>query len=275
MRSIILGCVLLFVGLAYCQTNIQVRSIAGGVDAGGGNADIAEFYTIARTVAIHYKDVYSRTSLGVKSAELTNLVKKMTVEEVDKKLYLASKLVEAINYPSDMKIEFNSEEWKAKDNFKKVQLVIHEMLGLLKVPDVNYKVSLDIMSEMYSAGLNFYNGFDKILKFNRPFELKKVECKVFRGYFNHEPFKIFTLSPVNAGFGETIHLTKDVIVEVYFGYGPRVQNRIDLYTKRLPSDPLEARGHKMLASTWVNFIGDSVDMKLESSGFTVCCESID
>lgn len=273
MKSIVLIAISLFVGLAFCQTNVQTRSIAGGVDAGGGNADVAEFYTIARSISIHYQDTGSRTSLSMKSMLLVDLVKSMKVEEVTHKLYLNNQYVEAINYPTENKIQFDASAWREKDNFKKTQLVIHELLGLLRVPDLNYKLSLEILSEMYSDGLDFNKGLEQLLKYNRPFKLKMVECKIYKNYV-YVPFKTFKLTECAGGLCERVLILKNIYVEVFFGYGPRVQNRIDVYTKLSPNAPItEAIGGKKIATTMSNYIGDTIDLHLETGNLKISCES--
>lgn len=247
------------------------KIFVGGVDAGGGNLDVAEFYLIARAVAANYLSYSSTTDLDGKGQQFAPLVRKLTVEESKEDLFNKGQLVDAINYPTDNKIVFNSKSWTQRTLLKKVELVVHELLGLLKIPDPSYLLSWNLVLELQSyQPIIFQGGLEKFLELSRVFKLSKVTCKAYRGYA-HEPTKIFDLETENAGLGARVNLSKTVYVEVHFGYAPKPQIVIDLATRWKPTDPEEAIGGKRLASLTVNVIGDAVDANLQTPQWQIDC----
>jgi len=125
---------------------IVVNSIfEGGVDAGGGDQIAAEFIQKARSVlAIFQKTEISKSFPEVSTIELENAVQSVRIISSDKELILEGVRVDAINRPSKNTIEIDRERWLeyfSNNSIKTLSLVFHEYLGIMRVPDVNYRLS--------------------------------------------------------------------------------------------------------------------------------------
>jgi len=238
----------------------------GGSDGGGGNGEIAEFYTLVRLMAVAYKVVHSRTALGSRSTQIEPLYKKLKVEQTKEDLLLKGARVEAINYPSQGLIVFNSVAWGMKSQEEKLQLVVHEVLGLLKVDDPKYEVSSAILLEMRDEDL----GKD-VLRASQPLRLSSVNCRVFRNFVFHTPYKTFSLENMGKnGLSSKIYLTDKIFVEVSLSTGPRINNEIGIYSTPTETDSIESIG-RTIAATSINFFGDPVDIKLKTPEWLISC----
>ena len=121
---------------------------AAGRESGGGSADTAEFEQIAKALARAFSSQKPKTVFGVTGETLTSITREMRVEAVAKTLQKNGAEVQALNYPSERRIEFNVDSWREIRFEKKVLLVIHEILGLLRQDDEGYTVSSRILSEL-------------------------------------------------------------------------------------------------------------------------------
>lgn len=285
MKTLIIIVHIFFGVLAHCKTlghehgghalSSMRRPVVqlGGVDAGGGNSDVAEFYLIARAVASYYLSFNSYTELGERSSKLANVVRKLEVVGQEKQLQLGNQVVEAINYPDLQQVDLHLKSWNQRTLIKKIELVVHELLGLLRIPDPQFVLSWSIVLELQTYQPFMFGGdLAKIVQINHALRLTKVTCKIFRvPSVDHEPVKIFELQPVNSGLAETAGFGKGLIADVFFGYAPRPQIRMDIYTQRRPSDPPEAIGGKILASSVINVLGDALDASIQIPMWSVEC----
>ncbi|MGZ3696059.1 MAG: hypothetical protein ACXWQO_18555, partial [Bdellovibrionota bacterium] len=108
---------------------------------GGGNATVAEFYLYIRSFAAiaqkHPKEVSGLISVE----KLATVASSVLVEAKPSPLLLNGNKVDAINFPSQNKIQVDDTTWSARGIHDKYQIVVHELLGLLSVADPGFQVS--------------------------------------------------------------------------------------------------------------------------------------
>lgn len=109
---------------------------AGPGHGGGGSSEDAEFYKMARYFSAQITEMGDFFKNDIPSDKLSRIVQRMRVKSSPEKLTLRGASVEAINYPEALKVIFSELDWNKKTPKKKYQLVIHELLGLLEIPDV-------------------------------------------------------------------------------------------------------------------------------------------
>lgn len=133
-----------------------------GRESGGGDAYAIEFVTIAEQLSSFLKT--SPTS-KINVEDLNKAIEKTTVESTAKELVLDGKTKDAINYPGEMKIVFNRKRWDAITSDAKPVLVLHEYLGILRIPDVGYIVSREVLGALpSSADERFQEGALSVVK---------------------------------------------------------------------------------------------------------------
>ncbi len=247
-------------------------SANAGNEGGGGNTSVAEFYQVARAVAVHVR--YERDTLyGVSGAQLIAYVGQIKVESSKKSLSLRGKKVEAINYPDEKRIELDTKAWNSLSTRRKVLLVIHELLGLLKKPDPNYEVSSKILSDIQNQSRDWASSFDLILSVSQSFSSQSIVCKIFdNDDMTHEPVVQFKLKPIAGGVGEIYQIGDDYKFDVSVS---NTQASIDVYPpcskKTVCSD--EAIGGKRIAYALVNYMGEFKDIDLELPKYNISCSA--
>src|SRR5690606_13415200 len=90
---------------------------------------------------------------GITDVNIDNLNKSILttkVESTNKELMLDGKPKDAINYPNEKEIEFNRARWDAMTSKSRAILVLHEYLGILRIPDIGYSVSLSALKNYKS-----------------------------------------------------------------------------------------------------------------------------
>lgn len=114
---------------------------------GGGNMEVAAFYSKAqgmlKSLLPHSPLTLANTTLDIQSL----IIKMATikVESVQKQLKIDGAIVDAINYPDKNRIQFNNKSWLTMTNTEQAHLVMHELLGVARIADPNYKVSLAVI----------------------------------------------------------------------------------------------------------------------------------
>lgn len=117
----------------------QLNAFAGPITSGGGDGYAAEFTKFAYAIVGILKNspsTFISPSLLKNAIENTRVITK-------ERLIWQNEEVGAINYPSTNKIELSREHWRILqgDNLKKLVLVFHEYLGILKIDDSRYQIS--------------------------------------------------------------------------------------------------------------------------------------
>jgi hypothetical protein len=136
---------LLLLTLTACtHATPTTRTPAGTAISGGGNGDVAEFFRLAKL--FHYSVVKARMKLDqpvIDHDRFNAVMAALVIEGTSIPLFTqeVGAEVEALNYPSLGKIQFQRQAWERKAKLDKYRLVVHEMLGLLQIPDPQYSVS--------------------------------------------------------------------------------------------------------------------------------------
>ncbi|MNJ96831.1 hypothetical protein D3C87_145640 [compost metagenome] len=113
-----------------------------GRESGGGDAYALEFVEVAQQVSQHLKSAPGRQ---IDITALDEAIANTTVESTDQKLFLNNLPKDAINYPGEKKIVFNRQRWNQADVDTKPALVLHEYLGIMRVSDIGYAVSKQVL----------------------------------------------------------------------------------------------------------------------------------
>jgi hypothetical protein len=132
--------------------DIKVYSQAhdGGVNSGGGNGQVADFYDrslqIASQILALSPEVLRQQNIN--PTRLSKIAQELKIEATSRNLFWNEASVEALNFPDKIKILFNSPAWEKKTSLEKNQLIVHEFLGLLELPDHQFKVSAIVASQI-------------------------------------------------------------------------------------------------------------------------------
>ncbi len=99
---------------------------------GGGNGFVAEFRRLGEQAGQAFFE-HQSIDLSGRSFDhrvFRSAIKAVALEPTRRKLVLKGQRVSAINYPALNKVIFNVADWAKLDRDAKMQLVIHELLGL-------------------------------------------------------------------------------------------------------------------------------------------------
>ena len=123
-------------------TLFAATSFAGAKDGGGGGSPEALFHDMARKfeIAVAELQISEFKSPGAQ-ARLKQVVDGIRLVPSNVPLELAGEPKDAINYPDTLVVEFYVGGWKTLPRAEQYRLVIHELLGLMRIPDPGYRVS--------------------------------------------------------------------------------------------------------------------------------------
>jgi hypothetical protein len=138
MKAKILALGLLFIsGTAFSD---------GGNSVGnGGDGYAIAFVQTGRNVLKLVEAKSEAERYGVSPALLESAVEKIHVESVSGPLFKAAEQVDALNFPDEGKIIFSRTGWDAMSDGRKKVLVLHEYLGILRMNDSSYQISLKVL----------------------------------------------------------------------------------------------------------------------------------
>ncbi len=128
---------------------IFASAVQAGRESGGGNTAAAEFYQLGHRTLVALTQANPIVILERTTINLNDLLKALEtskIEFVNENLSLNGVSVQAINYPDQKKILVSQNAWNGLSPSQKRQLIIHEVLGLLNIEDIHYKVSQTICS---------------------------------------------------------------------------------------------------------------------------------
>ena len=138
---------------------IANASFAGTeISGGGGNGAVAEFKNIgmkALTVLANRADT-QKVMLDFNAMKALSVFKNTDVQITKKDLTLSGVDVAAINYPDSNQIIFEIASWDKLSDVSKIQLVIHEIIGLTHrnvLDDSNYEASRALTSLVLRSGV--------------------------------------------------------------------------------------------------------------------------
>jgi hypothetical protein len=151
------------IGLFFIQS---LASATGGVTSNGGDSIAAEFTKIARQIT---QVLRTHDNLPVSADAFEEAVARTWVVS-KKNTFLHGIEMEAINYPTERRIEINRSRWlENKDSMKyRYVLVTHEYLGILGIDDSRYQISEKLFEipgvARYTIRCNAFE--DKVFNFN-------------------------------------------------------------------------------------------------------------
>jgi hypothetical protein len=115
----------------------------------GGDVHALEFVTTAQQV-LSYLQKFKFEGLDTKA--LGQAIDSAKVESTEEPLKLNGMDKDAINYPTENRIVFNSKRWGSLATNERLALVLHEYLGLLGKNDANYQFSKLLLQDMTLRG---------------------------------------------------------------------------------------------------------------------------
>jgi hypothetical protein len=147
---------------------------------GGGNMVASEFYDTGIEILKALEPRSPATANGklIDAAVLNGMFQETILSVSDKNLYLNGSLVDAINEPAKNRIQISGPSWVKLNKDKRYRLVAHEILGLARIPDVQYKTSQELLNIAY-VGINWDLGY-------RP------ACSGLRFLSNEKSQRVFT-----------------------------------------------------------------------------------
>lgn len=121
-----------------------------GTDFGsGGDAYAAEFKDIGRMVVRRLKSREIREVEGISVASFEEVSEKLVVKTTEAVLKKGDFPVDALNYADQMKVELSLVHWANSMDFsRKRRLVIHEILGLMRKDDSDYRLTGQFLKDM-------------------------------------------------------------------------------------------------------------------------------
>ena len=121
-----------------------------GTDFGsGGDAYAAEFKDIGRTIVRRLKIKNINEVTGISTIAFENTLEKAEIKTTEAVLTKEGAQIDALNFPSQMKIELNLIHWANSMDFsQKRRLVIHEILGLMRKEDSDYGATSQVLKAL-------------------------------------------------------------------------------------------------------------------------------
>ena len=121
-----------------------------GTDFGsGGDAYAAEFKDIGRMVVRRLKSREVREVEGISVTSFEEVSEKLVVTTTEAALKKGDIPVDALNYADQMKVELSLVHWASSMDFsRKRRLVIHEILGLMRKDDSDYRLTSQFLKDM-------------------------------------------------------------------------------------------------------------------------------
>lgn len=127
---------------------IGAHSSLAGQDRGGGSLVESEFQTISKEIE---DNLYSSSIPGFSIEKFRLSVRTAKIQAVEEKLFDRNgELKDALNYPSQNRVEVNIAAWTMASSFYlRAVIVAHEHLGLMGIPDPGYANSRLLLKEAY------------------------------------------------------------------------------------------------------------------------------
>ncbi|WP_413580979.1 hypothetical protein [Bdellovibrio sp. HCB288] len=123
---------------------------------GGGNGTTAEFNRLGNelfSVLLPARAVVVQDqTIDIASLHVVFKSASITVPNID--FTLDNSTVDAFNYPDQKRIEINANNWVMLPLNAKRQLILHEILGLARIPDINYSVSEGLLLKFRALALS-------------------------------------------------------------------------------------------------------------------------
>ncbi len=120
----------------------------GTTSSGGGDPYEGEFRDVARSIVRRLKAREMTELQGVSVLAFETKAEKLTLTSTDSVLKKDGKVVDALNYPDEGRIELSLIRWPMMGAFTKKRLVVHEIMGLLRIEDLKYRRSSDFLAAL-------------------------------------------------------------------------------------------------------------------------------
>ncbi len=122
---------------------LTTQAAIAGKESHGGDSYAQEFVSLGRVIA---KSLLSKKLVlpNVEPERFNNQVEITQVVTLDKTIFEGAE-VDAVNYPAENRIELNRKRWGQyeTDIKRKMMLVLHEYLGVMRTGDYHYEISKD------------------------------------------------------------------------------------------------------------------------------------
>ncbi len=128
----------------------------GGMVGNGGDAILQEFNLRGIQLAAYFKtDPTTAGKYSIDAAKFFDVVKKTQLEDQDH-LFLRGVEVDAINHPSEFRIEVSRTRWESSATrtdayFVQRRIALHEYLWVYGIDDTGYAVSNPIIADLEKA----------------------------------------------------------------------------------------------------------------------------
>lgn len=148
---------LIFVFTIYFSMN----ALAGPGHGGGGGGAKADFLKMARYLEREVRVFGKAYGLAMPSARLSEKLERLTLATVPGPLMIDGEKVDAKNYPEAVAVELDGAAWLENEPLTKYQVVVHEFLGLLEIPDrkeakgTEYQLSQEIAQATFPLDGSF------------------------------------------------------------------------------------------------------------------------
>lgn len=125
------------------KNTLTFSSYSGGSNTGGGGTVVADFYNTSLQVAANLDQLDEKVlkKFNVDKRKLKNKISQLKVKASAVPLMWDGGEVDAVNFPDEVGVLVYSRAWEKKTRVEKDELAIHEILGLLEAPDVQFKAS--------------------------------------------------------------------------------------------------------------------------------------
>lgn len=126
----------------------------GGTVGNGGDAYVMDFIATGERI-VKWLEVESINDLsGLSAASFSKALKSAKISSSEASLLLEGIEKDAINNPITGEIVLSRGRWKnIANDFQRIGIVIHEILGLMNINDLSYKVSIPLASRITGVDL--------------------------------------------------------------------------------------------------------------------------
>lgn len=133
----------------------EPSDMSGTESGGGGAIDRDLFYSVMRKVIIvliRETSINFNDGTKIETNKLGNALRSITLMPTYTQLYDKEKVpVDLYNDPEQLIIRFNVPKWLQMTETEKIHFGLHELLGILKIPDPYYKYSKQLQQYYVEA----------------------------------------------------------------------------------------------------------------------------
>lgn len=121
----------------------------GGTVGNGGDAYVMDFIATGERIAKWLEAENINDLSGLSAASFIKTLRSAKISSTETPIVLDGIEKDALNTPTTGEIVLNRSRWKSIDSdFRRIGIVIHEILGLMNINDLSYKVSIPLASRI-------------------------------------------------------------------------------------------------------------------------------